>query len=143
MCIVLFIKKAQCPHKLCKSLLCMECIFSHGTSEHGVSKPICQKNFQSSPPKPFMGRLKLFKNAFKPTIAGDVTSFKNYPGWILGYLEIIKISVKILFLTYVHNGWLHLDNTSTCIDYPVEICKITDYLWIRVAEPKWSLNRLK
>ena len=63
----------------------MECIFSHGTSEHGVSKAICQKNFQSSPPKPFMGRLKLFKNAFKPTIAGDVTSFKNYPGWILGY----------------------------------------------------------
>ena len=63
----------------------MECVYSHGTSEHGVSKPICQKNFQSSPPKPFMGRLKLFKNAFKPTIAEDVTSFKNYPGWILGY----------------------------------------------------------
>ena len=63
----------------------MECLYSHGTSEHGVSKPICQKNFQSSPPKPFMGRLKLFKNAFKPTIAEDVTSFKNYPGWILGY----------------------------------------------------------
>ena len=33
-----------------------------------------------------MGRLKLFKNAFKPTIAEDVTSFKNYPGWILGYM---------------------------------------------------------
>ena len=63
----------------------MECVYSHGTAEHGVSKPICQKNFQSSPPKPFMGRLKLFKNAFKPTIAEDVTSFKNYPGWILGY----------------------------------------------------------
>ena len=63
----------------------MECVFSHGISEYGVSKPICQKIFQSSPPKPFMGRLKLFKNAFKPTIAEDVTSFKNYPGWILGY----------------------------------------------------------
>ena len=65
----------------------MECVYSQSTSEHGVSKPICQKKFKSSPPKPFMGRLKLFKNAFKPTIAEDVTSFKNYPGWILGYYK--------------------------------------------------------
>ena len=71
----------------------MECVYSHGTSKHGVSKPICQKKFQSSPPKPFMGRLKLFKNPFKPTIAEDVTSFKNYPGWILGY----KIRIFYLF----------------------------------------------
>ena len=69
----------------------MECVYSHGTSEHGVSKPFCQKNFQSSPPKPFMGRLKLFKNAFKPTIAEDhVTSFKNYPGWILWYIHLLS-----------------------------------------------------
>ena len=68
----------------------MECVYSYGTSEHGVSKPICQKIFQSSPPKPFMGRLKLFKNAFKPTIAEDVTSFKNDPGWILGYGVVVE-----------------------------------------------------
>ena len=82
----------------------MECVYSHGTSEHGVSKPICQKNFQSSPPKPFMGRLKLFKNAFKPTIAEDVTSFKNYPGWILGYREMnVNISNEFNF-SVVHGA---------------------------------------
>ena len=86
----------------------MECVYSHGTSEHGVSKPICQKNFQSSPPKPFMGRLKLFKNAFKPTIAEDVSSFKNYPGWILGYKGCN--SVKILRKMTGNNPKLDLVN---------------------------------
>ena len=91
----------------------MECVYSQSTSEHGVSKPICQKNLKSSPPKPFMGRLKLFKNAFKPTIAEDVTSFKNYPGWILGYkyhvwycnVEFVRgfiLQFSILFCSFIY-----------------------------------------
>ena len=80
----------------------MECLYSNGTSEHGVSKPICQKNFQSSPPKPFMGRLKLFKNAFKPTIAEDVTSFKNYPGWILGYKGPVKQKLYLIKMNRIY-----------------------------------------
>ena len=77
----------------------MECIFSHGTSEHGVSKPICQNKFQSRPPKPFMGRLKLFKNAFKPTIAEDVTSFKKLP-WLDCGVHYSINNLAICFLIY-------------------------------------------
>ena len=117
----------------------MECVYSQSTSEHGVSKPICQKNFKSSPPKPFMGRLKLFKNAFKPTIAEDVTSFKNYPGWILGYSEQLSISnVRMSEGTFCHVE-VHIitkNNINNILDKiaSFEFSKVRAFSWVPYSQ---------
>ena len=62
--------------------------------------------------------------------------------------EILRNKKLIIGQDSFSNPFLYicskLDNTSHCIDYPVESCKISvnNSLWLHVAKSKGSLSRL-